>query len=95
MRERIQILRSAVEREYKCKAKHADYVHVILKEALVKPWEGIVEVFDLVGHPEAKRCYAWRELDGTNVKCITVLDIAPVTSPELAVRAAIANANKK
>ena len=22
-------------------------------------WEGVVEVFDLIGHPEATRCYVW------------------------------------
>jgi hypothetical protein len=23
-------------------------------------WDGEVEVFDITGHPRAKRCYAWR-----------------------------------
>ena len=27
-------------------------------------WQGEVEVFDLNGHPKAKRCYAWSHLDG-------------------------------
>ena len=91
MRERIQILRSAVEVEYECQATHVDYVHVIEKDGLVKRWEGIVEVFDLVGHSQAARCYAWRELDGINMKCTTVLQIPPITSAQSAVRATIAN----
>jgi hypothetical protein len=55
-------------------------------------WEGIVEVFELVGHPKAPRVYAWaHETDDPNKprRHVTVLHIHPVTSPILAVRAAI------
>jgi hypothetical protein len=27
-------------------------------------WQGTVEVFDLIGHPKAKRAYAWTYRDG-------------------------------
>ncbi len=53
-------------------------------------WEGIVEVFDLHGHPEAPRVYAWlHDTDGPKKRHVTVLHIAPITSAIEAVRAAI------
>jgi len=56
-------------------------------------WNGIVEVFDLVGHPTAKMIYAWAH--DTNDpqhprRHVTVLHVSPVTSAVAAVRAAIA-----
>ena len=54
-------------------------------------WEGIVEVFDLKGHPRATRAYAWAyETDNPKKpKHVTVLHMGPISSPLLAVRAAI------
>ena len=48
-------------------------------------WEGEVLVFELVGHPNAKRCYAW-EVDG---EVTAVLEMPPVKSARDAVRAAL------
>jgi hypothetical protein len=53
-------------------------------------WEGTVEVFDLVAHPQAKRAYAWSYRDGDQNKTIAVLGIPPVDSPQSAVKASIA-----
>jgi class 3 adenylate cyclase len=54
-------------------------------------WEGIVEVFDLKSHPKAGRAYAWAyETDNPKKpRHVVVLHLGPVTSPLLAVRAAI------
>jgi len=53
-------------------------------------WEGIVEVFDLKGHPTAARCYAWSHTTkGNKRRFVAVLQQGPVDSPEKAVRAAI------
>lgn len=55
-------------------------------------WEGIVEVFEFVGHPKASRLYAWsHDTDDPKKprRHVTVLHIAPITSPEAAVRAHI------
>jgi hypothetical protein len=54
--------------------------------------QGDVEVFDLRGHPKAKRAYAWSHLDGENderTRFIAVLEIPPVISPETTVRVQI------
>jgi hypothetical protein len=55
-------------------------------------WEGIVEVFDLKGHPKASRVYAWaHETDNPErpKRHVAVLHLGAVNSPETAVRAAI------
>src|ERR1700693_2403483 len=54
-------------------------------------WEGMVEFFDLVGHPTANRAYAWSYRDGDQTKSITVLQLAPVDSPQSVVKVAIAS----
>jgi hypothetical protein len=60
-------------------------------------WEGIVEIFDLEGHPEATRCYAWSHgLDDSDKrKFFAVLHKGLVDSPQAAVRAAIVAEYKK
>jgi hypothetical protein len=55
-------------------------------------WDGIVEVFDVRGHPGTHRVYAWaHETDDPDnpKRHVTVLHIPPVISPLSAVRAAI------
>jgi len=49
-----------------------------------------VEVFDLVGHTKAQRCYAWAYDVETGSRTVAVLELPPVISPITAVRAAIA-----
>jgi hypothetical protein len=71
-------------------------VHEVFRGQTV--WKGEVEVFDLVGHPKAKRAYGWSHPDGKNdqgERFVTVLELPPVTSPITAVRASIVADVKK
>jgi hypothetical protein len=55
-------------------------------------WEGVVEVFELEGHPVAHRAYAWaHDTDDPQKprRHVTVLHVHPVKSPRDAVQAAI------
>jgi len=55
-------------------------------------WQGEVEVFDLAGHPKAKRAYGWSHPEGDDNKgerFVAVLEIPPVVSPETAVKVSI------
>ncbi len=55
-------------------------------------WDGIVEVFELHGHPKATHAYAWsHETDNPDQpkRSVTVLKIPPAVSPESAVRVSI------
>jgi len=56
-------------------------------------WEGEVEVFDIRGHPKAKRAYAWGHATGEEDQArryVTVLELPPVNSPQSAVKVAVA-----
>ncbi|MGA7925939.1 MAG: hypothetical protein WCA20_08080 [Candidatus Sulfotelmatobacter sp.] len=86
----IQELREVIRRLHGVEATHIESVAVkeIFKGETV--WEGIVEVFDLVGHPTASRAYAWAH-DGEHPKesGVAVLHVGPITSAAAAVRAAL------
>jgi len=60
-------------------------------ERIKTVWDGVVEVFDLIGHPKTHRAYAWTHQTDKpgDVRYITVLHVPPAISPETAVRAAI------
>lgn len=83
-------LRDTIHRLHGAKATHVESVPV--KEVFQGQtvWDGIVEVFDLHGHPKTHRAYAWsHETEGKGKRHVTVLHIPPAVSPETAVRAAI------
>jgi hypothetical protein len=86
----LEELRDVIRRLHGAEATHIESVPVkeVFKGETV--WEGIVEVFDLVGHPTAHRVYAWAH-DGKRPKesSVAVLHIEPITSASTAVRAAI------
>lgn len=55
-------------------------------------WDGIVEVFQLHGHPKATHAYAWSHATDDPKqprRSVTVLKIPPAVSPETAVMVAI------
>ena len=56
-------------------------------------WKGDVEVFDLTGHPKAKRCYGWTY--GEPEEFITILELPPVTDARSAVKVGVAYQIKK
>jgi len=86
----LEELQDVIHKLHGVKATHRESVPV--KEAWNGKtiWEGIVEVFDLHGHPEANTAYAWaHETDEGPKRHVAVLHIPPVVSPITAVRAAI------
>jgi hypothetical protein len=94
----LTLLQRAIEEKHKCGAVHRESVHVheTVDERTI--WTGEVEVFELTGHADAAKCYAWshREkgasgniLNSETMRLITVLGKRPVDSPQIAVRAAI------
>jgi hypothetical protein len=86
-------LRDVIRRLHGVEAKHVKSVPVLETFRGTTVWDGIVEVFDLYGHPSAPRVYAWsHDTDDPNQprKHVTVLHIPPVLSAAMAVRAAIA-----
>ena len=88
----IQKLQKAIRDLHGVESEHVESVPV--KEVFQGQtvWEGVVEVFQLKGHPTAPKAYAWaHSTDDPNnpMRHVTVLHVAPVISPILAVRASI------
>src|SRR3977135_2922691 len=57
--------RDAIRRLHGCEAEYAgrdDVIEDIEGDDLY--WSGYVEIFRLIGHPQAKRCYAWSQFTG-------------------------------
>src|SRR5438270_6477334 len=88
----IEELRDVIRKLHGVESNHIESVPV--KETFQgnTVWEGIVEVFDLHGHPKATRVYAWaHDTDNPQkpVRHVTVLHLHPIQSAQDAVRAAI------
>ena len=88
----IEELRDAIRRLHGVEATHVESVPVKETFGGQTVWDGIVEVFELKGHPKANWAYAWAHDTDDPQKPrhhVTVLHIPPVTSAVLAVKAAI------
>jgi hypothetical protein len=85
----IHDLREVIQCLHGAEAKHVESVPVKEQHEGKTVWDGVVEVFDLIGHPKTNRVYAWAHDDAGSLRHVTVLHIPPVISPETAVRAAI------
>jgi hypothetical protein len=89
----IEELRDVIQKLHGAEATHVESVPVKESFQGSTVWEGIVEVFELRGHPKATHAYAWaHETDDpeNSKRHVTVLRIPPVVSPITAVQAAIA-----
>lgn len=92
-REYIEQLQSVIPHLHACKSSWVDTVPVreVFRGKTVR--QGDVEVFDLIGHPKAKRCYAWSYDEPE--KFITILELPPVKSAHDAVKVGVAYQVKK
>lgn len=84
-------LARAVESQHSCRAKLREEaaVHEVFLGQTV--WNGIVHVFDIEGHPQATRAFAWSSsIEGSERRrFFTVLQLGAIKTPLDAVRAAI------
>jgi hypothetical protein len=88
-------LQNAIRATHECESWWEASVKVEEKFEGKTAWNGIVEVFALVGHPKAKYAYAWTYRDGDQNKTTVVLKLPPVDSPQSAVKVAIAAKGRK
>src|SRR5258706_10108669 len=87
----IAELQSTIQRLHKCQASHSRTEKVEQGVNGEVIWSGNVEVFALLGHDRALRCYAWGHLhESGQWEVTTVLAIPPVVSAESAALAAFA-----
>jgi hypothetical protein len=88
----IEELRKVIRYLHDADAEHVESVPVKETFQGATVWDGVVEVFRLMGHPKAKFAYAWAHETGnpeSPKRHIAVLHIPPIISPETAVRTAI------
>ncbi len=91
MRDDFASLKAAIEGQHGGTASLVQIVpvHETFSGQIV--WDGVVHVFDLEGHPNATRAYAWSSpMEGsTKRRFYAVLHLGGIRSPLDAVRAAI------
>jgi hypothetical protein len=87
----LEELRDVIKHLHGVESSHLESVPIKETFEGKTVWEGLVEVFELHDHPKAPKVYAWAyETDNPKKpRHVTVLHMGPVTSPLLAVRAAI------
>jgi len=91
----LKELQKAIRETHGCESQHIASVPVVEQFENKVAWQGTVEVFDLIGHPQAKLAYAWTYRDGNHNKTVAVLELPPVDSPQSAVKVAIASKGGK
>ena len=90
-------LKQAVEHEHGGTARFVESVPVKEEFLGKKVWEGPVAVFDLEGATKSTRAYAWSwSAEGsTKQRFFTMLHLGEITNPQEAVRAAIAQEQRR
>jgi len=91
-------LQLALQQSHNCGAVHIKSVRMHEVFPGQGSWVGDVEVFELNGHPEAKRAYSWCHSEGRGdqiERFVAVLEIPPVVSPATAVRASLLAERKR
>jgi len=86
--ENLNKLQEAVKAIHRCDCTHSDTNRVVEFHG-DRVFVGDVETFTLRGHPEASEAFAWLAGGGMEPRCVVVLKLPPVRTPEDAVRAAI------
>jgi len=86
-------LQVAIMQSHDCGATWCKSVYVEEVSRGEVVWSGKVEVFDLTGHPKAKRCHGWRY--GDPEQFITILELPPVTDAYSAVKVGVSHQIKK
>ncbi len=95
MSRRIEELKEAIRREHRCEPAHARSEPLREMDGKELVWEGIVEVFELKGHPVTRCCFAWFYTTAGLERHVTMLQIPPATSPHMAVRTALATGKQR
>ena len=93
----VSELKRAVEAQHGCTAMLLQSVPVKETFGGKTVWEGVVHVFQIHGHPQANKAYAWSSpIEGSDKRrFFAVLHQPPITSPVEAVRAAIVAEHKR
>lgn len=83
----IEDLQGVIRRYHGVESKHLESVPVKERDERGTIWEGMVEVFQLIGHPEAYQAFGWSRSEDWNKKYVIVLQMESILSASDAVRA--------
>ena len=81
-------LQTAIKATHGLDSRHVESVPITETFEGKTVWDGIVEVYALLGHATARQCYAWAYDTPEGSRVIAVLGVPPITSPQMAVKAA-------
>ena len=79
----IEELQDVIRKLHGCFATHVETVPVTEEFQGETIWQGQVEVFDIRGHPKAKKVYAWGHSTGDDDqgrRYVAVLELPPVAN---------------
>src|SRR5690348_15951644 len=83
-------LKRAVEAEHGGTATFVQAVPIRESHGGRTTWDGVVHIFNLAGHPQTTRGYAWSDqLQGGRQQIFAVLERETIASPRDAVRAVL------
>ena len=84
------LLKRVIEIQHGGTATCVKSVKLVEPRSAQTQWNGMVHVYDLAGHPKAKRAYAWSSIiDGSSgERYFAVLHQGRINNPTAAVRAA-------
>lgn len=87
--EYLEELQDAIRRLHGVESEYVETVPIVEEFEGRTMWEGDVSVFKVIGHPQTDTAYAWRDYQAGKKRYVAVLQLPPVDSPQLAVRAAV------
>lgn len=92
MSEYLEAIQGVIKCLHGTDSTHLESVSVLETFKGEIAWNGTVEVFGLIGHPKARRCYGWGyPLEEDRMRYVAVLGVPPATSPINAVRTFLAS----
>ena len=81
----IRDVQKSIRQSLHCDSRHLNSTFVEEKGPDGAIWRGYVETFELVGHPQAQRCFAWPYWEEGGSRHVIVLEEPPVIGPASAV----------
>ena len=89
-------LKRVIEAQHGVKSTFVKSVRIHRSASNPSNWDGVVHVFDLNGHPKAKRAFAWSSpiLGSAAPRFFAVLQAGQIATPLQAVKAASAAIRK-
>jgi hypothetical protein len=85
----VREVQNLIRQSLHCESRHLNSSRVEERGPDGAIWRGDVETFELVGHPEAQRCFAWAYSEGGKFFHVIVLEEPPVFGPASAVLSAL------